>query len=423
MISFHPYIDSRRKRPDGSYTVHIRITFKRKHKYLPTNLFASPYDLTTKTHKLKQGPLLSRCNDLIRDLQQIVSELSPLALTEMDIQDIYKYITTAYAKKEFSLDFFSWCDKQITQKTEGARHNYQIAVNAFERFLGKRALDINSITTQMLMDFSVFLDNEKKYHGNVQKKTPEKSLATSVEKKKGGASSRYLKSLASLYREAQDRFNDEDSGDYPIPKDPFKRVSVKTASHDGQKSLDMDLLQKIILEQPTDPRERLALDVFVVSFGLMGVNLADLYYADKTEEGVWRYNRIKTKNRRTDNAEMRVVIPPCIEPYVDRLTDETGRRWLKLWTLHPDKDRVNSKINRWLRIWQRRNNAPDFTLYATRHSWATIARNKAKVDKATVDECLAHSGELKMADIYVEKDWALINEANKKVLALFQWPE
>ena len=45
------------------------------------------------------------------------------------------------------------------------------------------------------------------------------------------------------------------------------------------------------------------------------------------------------------------------------------------------------------------------------------------MDKATIDECLAHVGSLRTADIYIEKDWDVINAANRKVLALFSWPE
>lgn len=64
---------------------------------------------------------------------------------------------------------------------------------------------------------------------------------------------------------------------------------------------------------------------------------------------------------------------------------------------------------------------PVFTFYAARHSYATLARNKAKLEKATVDECLCHIGDYKMTDIYLEPDWEMLNEANLKVLELFRW--
>jgi len=56
--------------------------------------------------------------------------------------------------------------------------------------------------------------------------------------------------------------------------------------------------------------------------------------------------------------------------------------------------------------------------YYARHSWATIARNKCKISKTDIHECLNHVSEnsMKVTDIYVEKDWSIIDEANRKVL-------
>ena len=64
-----------------------------------------------------------------------------------------------------------------------------------------------------------------------------------------------------------------------------------------------------------------------------------------------------------------------------------------------------------------------FTFYAARHSWATIARNDCRIDKATVDECLNHVGNMQLADVYIKKDWRIQWDVNKKVLDLFTWTE
>ena len=59
------------------------------------------------------------------------------------------------------------------------------------------------------------------------------------------------------------------------------------------------------------------------------------------------------------------------------------------------------------------------TYYAGRHSWATIARKTT--EKATVDEALGHVGDYRVTDIYAERDWEQVAEANRRVLALFRW--
>ena len=71
--------------------------------------------------------------------------------------------------------------------------------------------------------------------------------------------------------------------------------------------------------------------------------------------------------------------------------------------------------------WAQEQGLPGFTFYAARHTWATLAR-KAGVEKATVDECLGHVGDYDLADIYAERSWELLAAANRKVLALFEWP-
>lgn len=410
-ITFAPIIPTRQQRRDGTYNVKIRITFKRKSRFFSTNLFASPADLTTRSLKLKQGPLLARSNALIGEFQQALSGLSPLEMADMEVDDLVNLIRSTSRKERFVLDFFQWCDKRIPEKSAGARHNYLLATKAFERFLGKREMDINRITTKLLHDFSVFLDSEIRPNGKTVKK-------------RGGASIRYVKSLGALFRDAQLYYNDEDEGRILIPRNPFEKVvyASKPSPSEGQNSLPFELMQRILLDRTTEPGPRLALDVFIVSFGLMGANLADLYAAGPFEGKTWRYYRQKTASRRSDKAEMRVLVPDCLAPYIGRLTDPQKKKWLRLYLINNDKDRVNSKLNRWLRIWQKKNGVQDFTLYAARHSWATLARSRAHVDKATIDECLAHSGTLNMADIYVEKDWDVINAANRALLSLFVWP-
>ena len=420
-ITFAPTIPTRQKRPNGTYNVKIRITFKRKSRFLSTTLFASSADLTVRTLKLKQGPLLTRSYILIGEMQQALACLSPFDLLNMEVDDIIKVIQTSAQKECFALDFFTWSEAQILKKTPGARHNYTLALHAFGRFLGHHSIDINRITSKMVHDFSIYLESEKKFHGSAYSKSAE---PTNVPKKKGGASIRYVKSLGSLFRAAQLLYNDEDEDRTLIPRNPFNHVAYasKPIHSKGQNSLSFDLMQRIILEQTDKPAERLALDVFVVSFGLMGANLADLFAAGPFEGKTWCYYRQKTQSRRADRAEMRVVVPDCLSPFLARIADPQNRKWLRLYLLHKDKNRVNSQINRWLRIWQKRNGVADFTLYAARHTWATLARSCAKVDKTTIDECLAHSGSLKMADIYVEKDWNVINMANESLLQLFAWP-
>lgn len=57
-----------------------------------------------------------------------------------------------------------------------------------------------------------------------------------------------------------------------------------------------------------------------------------------------------------------------------------------------------------------------FTFYISRHSWATIALNKAGIDKYIVHAALNHIDDaMKVTDIYIERDFVNENKANTKV--------
>ena len=65
-------------------------------------------------------------------------------------------------------------------------------------------------------------------------------------------------------------------------------------------------------------RRDLALDCFRLSFCLMGINSADLFSAEHMDSDKITYNRLKTKDRRSDKAEIKVYIQPHIREIVDK---------------------------------------------------------------------------------------------------------
>lgn len=165
--------------------------------------------------------------------------------------------------------------------------------------------------------------------------------------------------------------------------------------------------------------ERFAIDIFLLSFALMGMNVADLYELRDPVGDEIVYFRKKVRERRSDKAEMRVRIPNEILPALDRLRG--SREWL-VFQEQASARAVTINANGNLKSWCESLGIAPFTMYAARHTWASLART-AGVEKATIDECLAHVGSLRVADIYIEKDWELMNEANRKVLAMFDWKD
>ena len=415
MITFKAIIIPGNKRKDGTYPVNIRVTFKGKVRRLATTLVCTPGDLT-RTLKIKNATILNKSDALIARMRDAVKDISPFDLETQDVDWAVRHIKDSLSQEDFHLDFFEWADKFVLTKAETTRRAYTCALNTFERFLGKRSIDINDISRSLLLDFMDRVDNEKKMHYNCKTGQMEE---TKVDKIPKGASTRHLSKLEHIFDAAKEKYNDEDAGRILIPRSPFSKITKVFPVSNGQSNLGQELMQRIISCQVDNEVMRTALDLFIVSFGLMGVNMADLYYAKPVKEE-WVYNRQKTASRRADHAEMRVAIPGQLQPYLERLKGKGGWWLNRLHEFASSKDFATARVNRCLRKWCEQNGVEVFTFYAARHTWASLAR-KEGVDKATVDDALGHRGTFQVADIYAEKAWNLIRDANQKVLELFTW--
>jgi len=417
MPTFTPCVFAHQRKKDGTYNVKIRLYHNYGQRYLSTSLWARPSDLT-RSLRIKSPDILARCGELVARMQAALSDVNPFDLKAASVDWVTEHIRASMQADSFRLDFFTFADGWITCKAETTRRNYEGALRSFERFLGRRTLDVNEITRRLVLDYMEATDAENK----LQWSHRDKRLVETSKPKGGGTASRHVMKLAHIYDAARARYNDEDTGRILIPRDPFSRIEYHLPPSQGQKNLGAELMQRIIDAQTDDPLERVALDVFVLSFATMGANFADLYYAVPPRDDVWRYNRQKTRTRRADRAEMVVYLPACVRARIRRLMGQMeGIWWLSaLHDLDGDKSVASQKVNRGLSNWCRKNGVERFTFYAARHTWATLAR-KAGVEKALVDECLCHVGDYALTDIYAERDWDLINGANEKVLQLFSW--
>ena len=416
MITFKAIIIPGNKRKDGTYPVNIRVTFRGKVRRLPTTLVCAPGDLT-RSLKIKSATILNRAEALIARMRDAVRDISPFDLESQDVDWVVRHIKDSLTQEDFRLDFFEWSERYILTKTETTRRAYTCALNTFERFLGKRSIDINDISRSLLLDFMEMVDNEPRMHWDKKINALVPSRASKIPK---GASTRHLAKLEHLFEAAKDKYNDEDSGRILIPRSPFAKIAKVYPVSKGQESLGVETMQRIISSQVDNDVMRTALDLFIVSFGLMGANMADLYFAKPVEEE-WVYNRKKTEARRADRALMRVSLPYQLQPYLERLKGRGGWWLNRLHEFASSKDFATARVNRCLRKWCEANGVKVFTFGAARHTWATIGRKDCGIDKSTIDDCLCHVGSFRITDIYAEKAWDLMREANERVLSLFTW--
>lgn len=417
-IKMRPAIYANHRRKDGSYPVKIVIYFKGKERKLSTHIVAEAKEVTRTVH-LKQGEALSAAQDLIIDMRSACRDIPYFDLEYQDIDFVVNYIKGKRAKMNFRLDFLAFGKEWISDKKEGTRLQYQQALNAFARYLKADTIDINAITRSMVEAFIEFLDKEPKMYRCSASRT---IIESKKEKARGGQASRHVVKLAAIHKAARKRYNDEDSNAIMIPRSPFEGHEITPPPAQGQKPLSIEVIQALISTKTENAAIRTGIDVAIVSLGLMGINLADLYEIEPPAGDILIYYRKKTRDKRADKAEMRIEIPECIRPFTERLRSRrNGQYWLgRLHEVCGKSCRITPTVNYGLQKWCEERGIERFTFYALRKSWGTIAR-RIGVEKSLVDEGLVHVGDYRMTDIYAERPWDKINEANRKVLALFNW--
>jgi len=403
MISFKPVVFRHHFRQDGSCNVKIRVTYKGKSRMLPTSIFITKAEVT-RAMKIKPCWQLSKANSLCDDMRRVAADLPMASLPDKDVDFVVAFIRQRLSDDSFRLPFVQFCRDFAASKSSTTSKSYATLVNSFARFLPGGEVDINQVTRSMMTEFICWYQQQP-------------SLCNRDKLGNSGFINNIIQFLSSAHKHAKSIYNDEDTGRVLIPRSPFEGLKIPKKIPHGQKSVGQELMQRVILHKESGPTGT-ALDAFVISFLLMGANMADLYGAKAAK--VWVYNRHKTRTRRADKSEMRVDVPPHVAVY--------AKRYGPSKLLCPQASHCNSvnnssrRFNELYEAWCRKNGIDKFTFYAARHTWATLARSIG-IEKSTIDECLGHVGDFAITDIYAERNWKLINEANRKVLALFQWPE
>lgn len=415
MLTIKAEVLKSKQKVDKTYNVKIRLTYNREVKRLATHIFVRTEDLT-KDFKLKNPKYIKETDRLVRHYQELCATL-PLETSNFTLNDILECIQK---EKEANtpIDFIQFCkDWLVTTEVKGKR-NYQTTLNSFIAFLGKDKLNTNQMTKQLMEEYMKYLHQKR-----------DKQVAELQKKGKRIPSNRmvslYTSSIRHLFNEAKKKYNDYDRNVIRIPNSPFENLEIPKQEATRKRALSVELIKKI-WELPyitnTNGRERLcpfnlAKDCFILSFCLIGMNSADLYNCTEMEDGSITYYRTKTTDRRLDKAKMKVDVLPILLPLMRKYEDYTQKKVFCFYHLYSTFKNFNRAINLGLKQIGKILKIDDLEYYAARHSWATLAVNKVGIDKYTVHAALNHIDEaMRVTDIYIERDFKIENEANRKVV-------
>lgn len=395
MATVKTLIRKNEKRSDGTWNVLIRITHNRKSSYIRTSLFVEKKDLTN-SFKIKNAVILDKCRELESEYRKRLSGLN-LELTNLELDHIISFLEKT--KTSNSIDFIAFCNKWLERnKNLKGLKNYITAINSFTTFFGRKKIYCDEITSKTLKQFEDSLSEKKR------------------------ASSMYPQAILRLFNEARDFYNDDDLGvteiKHSIKYKPKKQnvASKRSVSEEIIKQL-FNLPYNNIKVKGYDSRRDLAKDCFMLSFCLMGINSVDLYNAKEFDGEHLIYYRTKTTDRReNDKAKMVVKIHPFIRPLFDKYY--SGDKYV--FNFHKrfsDEKQLNRAINLGLKEIATELGLETLQFYTARHSFATIAVNKVMINKYIVNDMLCHVDKsMKVTDLYIEKDYSVINDANFKFI-------
>ena len=353
-------------------------------------MYISKKDLTA-SFKIKNQQILDKCEELIKIYRNKVNALN-LELNTMDIDTIVDYIKAKEEKGGIDFIAFArkWCSSHVEIK--GIK-NYRTALNSFCTFFSRKTIMCSEITVQKMKAYEEYLSGKRR------------------------AQSLYTNSILRLFMEAREYYNDEDNDIVRI-KQSLSKFKPKQQNVAEKRALPEEAIKAIFNLSYDNKKIRgyasrydLAKDCFILSFCLMGINSADLYNATEFDGEYITYYRTKTKDRRNDNAKMIVRVHPIIQPLVNKYRGK--EHVFNFYERFSSMEDLNRAINIGLKEIGNKIGIDNLQFYAARHSMATIAINKVGINKYIVNEMLCHTDpSMKVTDLYIQKDFTPINEAN-----------
>lgn len=373
---------------DKTRKVSITLSHNGIRKRIPTNITIRECDIT-KQGKIKSDSLKRNIEDTINTLKNRLYEIeNSLGNKDTDIEWIYSQLIG----KCKTLDFFEYTRQWIETSSNKGKGNYSIMLNSLHRFLGCDTLSFSDIDYKFLNNYKEYLTGHPR------------------------AQSLYLGCIRHIFNEAIREYNTDNNK--VITNNPFNSFTIpKSVSMTKNRIISDDNLVKLFNFQGTR-RVGMARDCYILSFCLIGMNSVDLYECASYSNGVLAYERAKTRDRRTDNAHIEIVVPNIVKPLFEKYKGDS--RVFNFYKKYSNAANFNKHINKGLHLIADTLGIPHFDFYSARHTWASIARNRLGIDKYTIHEALNHVSDMDITDIYIQKDYTNINKANEKVIAYIE---
>ena len=318
---------------------------------------------------------LGKANEAVMKIMQAggVRGLSTAQVRDLVASHIYPVEQRDYSVLAVMRDYMEQCRKPNTAD------KFKQTITHIERFAPKR-LQFADITPEWLQSFDRYLI----------------SSCPSVNSR-----SIHLRNIRTVFNYAL-------THEITTAPYPFRKYKIKSAPATPI-ALTLEQMRKLWRYQPQNEAHAYALDIWKLSFALIGINMADLCRLFKVSQGRINYTRQKTSR----------LYSIKVEPSANAIIRaHKGRTYLlDILDRYKDVHIANSMINRHMKEIASALELPSITVYTARYTWASIAMQQ-DTPIEVISQALGHSYGMAVTLGYIVPDRRKVDEANKKVLEL-----
>jgi len=383
MASLKPVIRKSKIKIDHKCTIYIRLCQDRKVTYIKTPWSIEPRFMGADGRIKPSYPGYTTLNRAIYRLlvqyNSIIDNLGP----EVIFIDINTLTNKLKGHGDSGTDFTGYAGARITrlkaQKRLSYAESYQVMLTHLKRHTSKESLLFKEITVDFLQGFEHYLFLRGCKVNTIRI---------------------YLNSIRAIFNHAID--NDV------IRQEifPFRKFRIKQ-EQTQRRTLSIDQIRKL-MTGPYLPAQQRSVDIFMLIFYLIGINLKDLLYLrpEDYRDGRVYYRRLKTGS----------LFSVKVFPQADAIIQKyRGEKYL-LSFLDNDDSYMHYKCflketNKRLRI--------AFTMhistYTSRYSWATMA-SSLSVPKDVISVALGHILGSAVTNLYIDFDLHKVDEANELII-------
>jgi len=289
--------------------------------------------------------------------------------------------------------FFDYMENIIIrlQKRDqiGTARNYRSALNSFKTFRKGKDIPIGRIDTILIEEYRSWLKASGKAPNSI---------------------TFYMRILRAVYNRASEENLTQDHK-------PFRKTAISIEKTKKRALSWKDIKRIKDLDLTFNPSLVFARDIFIFLFICRGMSFIDAAFLKKSDfqNGMITYRRHKT------NQKLRIKVMQQMQEIVNRYSSKELPYLLPIITKIGNNERkqyesalrrINNQLKKIGKILQ----LPlSLTTYTSRHSWATIAKQKG-IAIATISDALGHDSQL-TTEIYLASiDTSTIDNANELVI-------